>query len=143
MNNIKLTLLFLLLPIVAFSQNKKDISKIKTMLSRQSEKWNNFDIDGFMADYWKSERLVFIGSKGPTYGWKATLDRYKKAYPNQAAMGQLKFDIIEIDLQSRKVATVVGKFYLSRGELGDLSGHFLLVCKKIKGKWKIIMDHSS
>ena len=143
MYKIQLILFLFLFPVFAFSQNQKQVTKIKTMLLRQAEKWNNFDIVGFMDDYWKSDQLVFMGSQGPTYGWQSTLDRYKKAYPNQAAMGVLKFDIIKIDLRSRKVATVVGKYYLTRKDRNDLSGYFLLVCKKIKGKWKIVADHTS
>ena len=34
------------------------------------------------------------------------------------------------------------KFYLKR-EIGDASGFFTLVFKKVKGKWYIISDHTS
>ncbi|MFT6321045.1 MAG: ketosteroid isomerase-like protein [Granulosicoccus sp.] len=126
-----------------FSQTK-DFEKIKKLMTTQSEAWNRGDIDGFMTTYWKSEKLQFIGSKGPTYGWKNTLDRYKKSYPSKEAMGILTFDIINLDKRSRKVISVVGKWHLKRGaDLGDLEGHFLLILKKIKGEWLIVADHSS
>lgn len=126
-----------------FSQNK-DFEKVKKLMTTQSEAWNQGDIDGFMQTYWKSEKLQFIGSKGVTYGWQNTVDRYKKSYPSKEAMGFLTFDIINMDKRSRKVISVVGKWHLKRGEnLGDLEGHFLLILKKIKGKWLIVADHSS
>ena len=78
---------------LTFSQNK-DFGKIKKLMTTQSEAWNRGDIDGFMTTYWKSEKLQFIGSKGATYGWQNTLDRYKKSYPSKEAMGFLTFDII-------------------------------------------------
>ena len=110
----------------------------------QTESWNRGDIDGFMETYWKSEKLQFIGSKGVTYGWTNTLNRYKKSYPNKDAMGILSFDIINMDKRSRKVISVVGKWQLKRkDDLGDLEGHFLLILKKIKRKWVIVADHSS
>jgi len=128
---------------LTFSQNK-DFEKIKDLMTTQSEAWNRGDIDGFMTTYWKSEKLQFIGSKGPTYGWQNTLDNYKKSYPSKEAMGFLSFDIINMDKRSRKVISVVGKWHLRRGaDLGDLEGHFLLILKKIKGKWLIVADHSS
>jgi len=128
---------------LTFSQNK-DFEKIKDLMTTQSEAWNRGDIDGFMTTYWKSEKLQFIGSKGPTYGWQNTLDNYKKSYPSKEAMGFLSFDIINMDKRSRKVISVVGKWHLRRGaDLGDLEGHFLLILKKIKGEWLIVADHSS
>ncbi|HFC01089.1 MAG TPA: DUF4440 domain-containing protein [Phaeodactylibacter sp.] len=128
---------------LSFSQ-KKDFTKIKKLMQIQTESWNRGDIDGFMETYWKSEKLQFIGSKGVTYGWTNTLNRYKKSYPNKDAMGILSFDIINMDKRSRKVISVVGKWQLKRkDDLGDLEGHFLLILKKIKRKWVIVADHSS
>ena len=37
---------------------------------------------------------MFVGSQGITYGWKATLENYKKGYPDRATMGKLKFDFV-------------------------------------------------
>jgi len=37
---------------------------------------------------------------------------------------------------------VIGKFHLKR-KVGDASGPFSLLLKRIDGKWKIIADHSS
>lgn len=128
---------------LTFSQDK-DFKKIKQLMTTQSEYWNRGDIDGFMQTYWKSDKLQFIGSKGPTYGWQNTLNNYKKSYPSKEAMGFLTFDIINLDKRSRKVISVVGKWHLKRGaDLGDLEGHFLLILKKIKGEWLIVADHSS
>ena len=142
----KIILLFSLTLLSAqmiFSQNN-DFNKIKELMTTQSEAWNRGDIDGFMTTYWKSEKLQFIGSKGITYGWKNTLDRYKKSYPSKETMGFLTFDIINLDKRSRKVISVVGKWHLKRdADLGNLKGHFLLILKKIKGKWLIVADHSS
>jgi hypothetical protein len=37
---------------------------------------------------------------------------------------------------------VIGKWHLQRS-IGDLSGHYTLLIKKINGEWVIIADHSS
>ncbi len=130
-------------PSIGFSQSNHPIQKVTYKLYDQADAWNKGDIDGFMESYWKSEELQFIGSKGVTFGWKQTLSNYKKSYPSKEAMGKLSFEVIKTDLLSKKVIMMSGKFKLDRPKLGDLEGHFLLVWKKIKGKWYIIADHTS
>lgn len=141
----KYYLLFILLLTVNLSlssQTNKDKEAVMNVLALQQEAWNNADIITFMDYYWKSDNLQFIGSNGPVYGWQKTLERYQRAYPNKEAMGELTFDIINMDQRSKKVMSVVGKFNLSR-TIGDLEGYFLLIFQKIKGKWVIVADHTS
>ena len=57
-------------------------------------------------------------------------------------MGQLKFTILSVEQLSKRSAYVIGKWRLAR-KAGDLSGHYTLLWKKIKGKWVIVADHSS
>ncbi len=143
MKKLKLPLFILTLLISSnlFAQNDKDFDKVTAILQTQAKSWNEGNIDAFMEYYWKSDNLQFIGSSGITYGWQNTLDNYKKRYPDLQAMGQLSFDIIKVDKRSKKVITLVGKFYLKR-EIGDLEGIFLLVWKKINGEWKIVVDQT-
>ncbi len=144
---LSLKTVFILLLSLSFTfnlqaQEHRDIKKVKAILQNQAKQWNNGDIEAFMQDYWKSDKLQFIGSKGVTYGWKNTFERYKKSYPDKAAMGQLTFDILNAQRLSRKVISITGKFTLKR-EKDEPSGYFLLIWKKIKGKWVIIADHTS
>lgn len=119
-----------------------DEAAIRNLLARQSADWNKGDIDAFMNGYWESDSLMFIGKSGVTYGWQNTLNNYKKGYPDTAAMGKLQFTIIKVKRLSVMYFEVVGKWHLTR-TAGDLSGHFTLLFQKIKGRWVIIMDHSS
>jgi hypothetical protein len=111
-------------------------------MNEQLTAWNTRDFDRFMTTYWQSDSLKFIGKSGITYGWQKTLDNYKSNYPDTAAMGKLDFQLIEIKRLSVLYYSVVGKWHLSRS-IGDLSGYFTLLFKKIKNKWVIVMDHSS
>jgi hypothetical protein len=79
------------------------------------------------------DSLVFIGRKGPTYGWQQTLDNYKKNYPDAAAMGQLDFSGLRVTLVAPTAAQVVGRWHLARPAAGDLQGYFLLVLRQIDG----------
>ncbi|MBI5219208.1 MAG: DUF4440 domain-containing protein [Bacteroidia bacterium] len=145
----KLSIVFIIL-ITVFSFSGCDIKKpdefqkteIQKVLSNQETTWNNGDIESYMTGYWKNDSLRFIGKNGIQYGWQKTLDNYKKSYPDKAAMGKLKFDIISIEPICKDVAFVVGKWNLQR-EKGDVGGMFSLLFKKINGQWLIVFDHSS
>lgn len=112
------------------------------ILQEQTEAWNRGDLESFMKGYWDSDSLMFIGKSGITYGWMNTLNNYKKGYPDTAAMGKLHFNIIKVSRLHKKYFHVVGKWYLKRS-IGDISGHYTLLFRKINGHWVIISDHSS
>ncbi len=115
---------------------------IRDLLERQTKDWNNGNIDAFMKGYWESDSLMFVGKNGATYGYQKTLNNYKKNYPDTTAMGKLRFQILEVRRLSADHYFVLGKWMLNR-TIGDLSGHYTLIFRKIKGKWNIIADHSS
>jgi len=127
--------------LVGFSQTNDEFT-IRKVLDSQTKSWNKGDIKGFMQGYWKDDSLMFIGKNGIHWGWQTTLENYKKNYPDTAAMGRLSFDIILVKKLSPEYFYVVGKWMLSRS-IGDLSGHYDLLFKKINGQWFIIADHSS
>lgn len=122
--------------------SKKERTSIENLLEKQVKAWNAGNLEEFMQTYWNSDKLSFVGSRGPTYGWQATLESYKKGYPDKTAMGDLKFTILNISKIDRKTVYVIGKFEVSR-EKGDLNGHFTLVIQKFKDEWLIVSDHSS
>ena len=95
-----------------------------------------------MQGYWNHDSLLFIGKSGPTYGYKATLERYKKSYSTPEQMGMLYFTLLQIKGLSKEYYSVAGKWELKRAT-GDISGHFTLLFRKIKGQWLIVSDHSS
>jgi ketosteroid isomerase-like protein len=134
----------ILTPFILTAQmaHKAQRHAIQEVMAKQEAAWNRGDLESFMQGYWRSDSLRFIGSRGLTYGWRETLDNYKKGYPTKDAMGTLTFTLISIDMLSRKSAFMIGKWHLSR-KSGDLSGHYTLLWKKIKGHWVIVADHSS
>lgn len=125
----------------SFAQVKDELA-IRGALGAQVKAWNSGNIDAFMQTYWKSDSLLFVGSNGPTYGWRATLDRYKQRYPDTATMGKLDFEIRQLKMLSGEYSFVLGKWHLTRS-VGDIGGYFTLVFRKIKEQWYIIVDHTS
>jgi ketosteroid isomerase-like protein len=131
----------LLIAAQLFAQSKDELA-IRHLLAEQTATWNRGDVVSFMNGYWENDSLMFIGKSGVTYGWTNTLNNYKKGYPDTTAMGKLSFNIISVKHLSKQYYHVVGKWFLKRS-IGDLSGHFTLLFKKINGNWVIIADHSS
>ncbi|MEP1093618.1 MAG: nuclear transport factor 2 family protein [Cyclobacteriaceae bacterium] len=115
--------------------------KIRDVLAMQEECWNAGDLECFMDGYWRSDKLLFVGSSGPTYGWETTLENYKKRYPTLEAMGILTFEISGIEPLSDEFWFVVGKFSLERRD-DNPSGYFTLIFRKIDDEWVIVSDHT-
>lgn len=136
------------LPVLLFSQSnlshpgKSDETAIRKIMDEQTKAWNRGDIEGFMRGYWNDDSLMFIGKSGINWSWQKTLDNYKRVYPDTTAMGKLSFDILIVKPLSDEYYYVVGKWMLTR-TIGDLSGYYNLLLKKINGQWLIVADHTS
>src|SRR5471030_653207 len=139
MKRLLLSLLLIFTFCTVFAQNKQAILNV---LETQRQAWNRGDIDGFMQGYWKSDSLMFVGKDAPVYGWQKTLDRYKRSYPDKAAMGKLTFTILKVDLLDKTNAFMLGAWHLDR-EKDAPGGYFTLWFRKIKGIWVIVVDHTS
>ena len=134
--------LFTTLTILTTSAQNKDVQAIRQILSDQTKEWNKGNLETFMSGYWKNDSLLFVGKSGPKYGYNAALANYKKGYPDTATMGKLAFDIIKIQPISADTYFVLGKWMLKR-TVGDVSGYYTLLFRKINNQWKIVVDHSS
>lgn len=136
-------LICFLTSIIGFSQEKKLTNKeeILNVMKAQEIAWSNHDLVGFMDGYWRSDSLKFYGSNGLTYGWNKTLANYKKGYPTKDHTGTLKFKINDISKIYKKSYYVMGEYHLTR-KAGNANGIFMIIFKKIKGKWKIVADTS-
>ncbi|SEE62196.1 protein of unknown function [Tenacibaculum sp. MAR_2010_89] len=144
----KIFYLILLITIVACNvpqaenvSEETDRNEILAIIKEQEKSWSKHDLEGFMNGYWKNDSLKFYGSNGLTYGWKKTLENYKKGYPTKDHSGTLKFKINDISKIKEGAYFVMGEYYLTR-KVGNANGVFMIIFKKIDGEWKIIADTS-
>jgi uncharacterized protein (TIGR02246 family) len=119
-----------------------DQAAIRKVLDAQQTAWNQGNVDAFLEGYWHSPNLTFSGSGGIARGWDGVLARYKKNYPDRAAMGQLDFSALEFRLLGKDAALVLGHWHLARAQ-GDIGGVFSLVWQRFPEGWRIIHDHTS
>jgi ketosteroid isomerase-like protein len=138
----KRTILFCLLIFCGYFSHAQDKEAVLKVIETQRQAWNRGDVEGYMQGYWKSDSLVFVGKTAPVYGWQNTLERYKKSYPDKAAMGQLTFTILQVKVLDADNAFVLGGWNLKR-EKDAPGGYFTLWFRKINGEWKIVCDHTS
>lgn len=134
-------LVFILVSNFAFAQSKNE-QAIRTILKSQEASWNKADLRSFMIGYWESDQMLFLGKKGPTYGYTATLNNYLKSYPDTAHTGKFTSTVLSVKKLSNRYYMVVGKWHLIRSA-GDVGGYYSLLFHKIKRKWVIVMDHTS
>ncbi len=116
-------------------------SEILKVMEAQEMAWNSGDLEGFMQGYWKSDSLKFYGRNGLTKGWQNTLDNYKKGYPTKNEAGTLNFEITDVSQIENNNYWVMGEYHLKR-DIGDANGVFMIIFKRIDGKWKIVADMS-
>lgn len=132
---------FIILTACKSQTSHNDEAAIINVLNTQAEEWNKGNIDGYMQGYWNSDSLLFIGRKGPKYGYTTTLESYQNGYPDAAAMGILTFSDINLKKLSDEYYYVTGGWALKRED--NPGGYFTLLFRKINNKWVIVADHTS
>jgi uncharacterized protein (TIGR02246 family) len=135
--------LLISLVLVIGCRTGKNYSEIKAVMDSQELAWSNGDLEGFMNGYLRSDSLAFVGSKGLTFGWQNILNNYRDGYPDNAAMGTLKFDILKFKTLGRNSAMVIGEYQLTRSDREDAKGFFTIVWERVNGEWLIISDQSN
>lgn len=115
--------------------------EILAVLREQESAWNRGDLDAFMQGYWESGELSFTTPDGKFKGWRETRDRYRKSYPDAAAMGRLRFDRLAVSRAGDDSASVSGKYRVDTPD-GVKSGRFFLRLRRLDGRWRIISDHT-
>jgi beta-aspartyl-peptidase (threonine type) len=116
---------------------------VRQVLDAQVAAWNKGNLKGFMAGYWKSEKLTFFSGDTVEHGWQATYERYQKRYQAEGReMGKLTFSELEIEVLGSDTAWVHGRWKLVTSK-DTPGGLFTLIFKKFPEGWRIVHDHTS
>lgn len=120
---------------------ENDFKTIRSIMDGQVKEWNNGNIDGFMAGYWKSREFTFQSGNKRLIGYEQLRAMYKKNYAGEK-MGRLEFTDIEMKKLAEGLVLVIGRWRVTtKDEVKE--GLFTLVLRRFKEGWKIIHDHSS
>ncbi|MFO1052874.1 MAG: nuclear transport factor 2 family protein [Planctomycetota bacterium] len=118
-----------------------DRTEVQAVLDTQAAAWNRGDLEGFMATYWRSDALSFVGSRGLTRGYDATLANYRRGYPDAQSRGHLDFELLDVRALDAVHALVIGAFHLRKDPPAD--GYFTLIVERRPEGLRIVHDHSS
>jgi uncharacterized protein (TIGR02246 family) len=113
---------------------------VAAVIERQVAAWNRGDLQAFVSLY--AEDAVFVSPTGLTRGRQAVLDRYRKRYPDKAAMGTLKLEIVETRVGGAGGASLVARWSLAYPDKPTASGLTLLVLHARSDGWLIVQDAS-
>ena len=113
---------------------------LAAVLDRQVQAWNRGDLEGFVSVY--AEDAAFVSPTGLTRGRQAVLERYRKRYPDKAAMGRLSLETVETRLAGAQAASVVARWTLAYPDKPAASGLTLLVLHRSGDRWLIVQDAS-
>jgi beta-aspartyl-peptidase (threonine type) len=120
------------------------IASIRSVLERQEAAWNKGDLDGFLAGYWNSPKVVFQSGGNRYDGWEAMRERYRTRYKAEGkTMGRVSFSRIEIEPLGPQAALVRGTWRLSLPDGAHPGGLFTLIFRQFPEGWKIVHDHTS
>lgn len=111
----------------------------KAFLTEQAAAWNKGDLDAFAASY--ADDATFLTPTGLTRGRDQVLARYKKRYPDKAAMGTLTFEFLDARVSPGSVS-VMAKWNLSYPNKPSASGHTLVVLQPRGSSWMVVQDAS-
>lgn len=135
-------------------------NSVAALLKEQSAAWSRGDLDAFCSVY--DDSALFISPNGLTRGRQAVLERYRKKYPDKAAMGTLTLDIVEMrPISGREISLlddalpgrVQGMSVAARWTLtfprvpgvpdkAPATGHTLLLLRPARTGWLIVQDAS-
>jgi ketosteroid isomerase-like protein len=127
----------------AHSFTPADRAAVTATLEAQVAAWNREDIAGFMDKYARSDQLVFTSGGKIRRGWQATYDAFRTKYATApGTMGQLQFEVLQIDPAGADGCVVLGRWTLVSGA-HPATGIFSVVLERQSQGWRVIHDHTS
>jgi len=113
------------------------------VLERQRQAWNRGDLAAYMAGYARTPDLVFTSGAKIRRGWDEAFAAYQQRYgADRAGMGQLVFEILQVQPAGGDAAIVLGRWRLSETPQAG-SGVFSVIVERRAEGWRIIHDHTS
>ena len=119
-----------------------DHQRIRAVFESGCAAWNRGDIDGYLSDYWHSDKVRWVSEGKVSYGFEAIASAFKARFNSPENMGKLEVADLEIQLLGESDALVFGA-WTQTTRTARRTGVFTVNMKKIDGKWLVVSDHSS
>ena len=114
------------------------------LLAEHAQLWSAGELDAFVQGY--AEDCVFVSPSGLTRGRAEVAARYKKRYPDKAAMGTLDLEPLDtrvaVDSVGRGSVSIAARWRLTYPDKDPLEGLTLVVFAGGPQGWLIVQDAS-
>jgi len=132
------------IPTRGASDPDEAVTAVRAVLDRQVVDWNKGDLEGFLAGYWNSPKVVFQSGGQRLVGYEAMRDRYRRRYQAEGrAMGRLEFSELELEPLGPESVLGRGRWRLTMPDKARPGGLFTVIFRKLPQGWKIVHDHTS
>lgn len=142
-----LAVLALLAPLAVRAEEPSPEAQVAALLRMQAEAWSRGDLEAFTSVY--AEDAAFLTTGGLTRGRREVLERYRKRYPDAAAMGKLTLEVIETRVfppgKEAAGVSVAARWrleYPGQADRKTAEGLTLIVLRRTAKSWEIVQDAS-
>ena len=118
--------------------------KVYLLIMGQIAAWNSQDIDGFMAAYWKSPKLVYLDDGQQIFGWDQLYANYLNGFSDRSLMGYLEAQRVKVQMLESDMAYVLLWWDMLMGRpRTKVVGTSTLVVRRLDNDWKIVASHTT
>ncbi|WP_175546129.1 YybH family protein [Flavisolibacter ginsengisoli] len=123
------------------AQQGSDEKQVIQSMNEAADKWNNGDLDGYMALYDTSATMMLPKGRTKINGMRELYEKYY--FENGKPKQMLGYDTYEFTPLGKEYALLTGRFILKANEkMKERTGTFSLVFVHTANGWKILHDHS-
>ena len=123
--------------------DEDDRRAVVEVLERQRDAWNRGDLDGYMEGYARTPALVFTSGGKIRRGWDEARAAYQQRYgQDRSGMGQLAFEIVDVQPVGADAAIVLGRWRLTDTPQAG-GGVFSVILERRPEGWRIVHDHTT
>jgi hypothetical protein len=122
----------------------KACAEIQALTERIVDRWNARDIDGYMEQAWKSDEFRIVVLDGEAFtvtGWTHTLQDYKQGYTDRSKMGDMRCQVLGIELVTPELALVSNRCTQIVNNTARVGMSWTVMAKFADG-WKVVSDYS-
>jgi uncharacterized protein (TIGR02246 family) len=118
--------------------------QVYLLIMGQVSAWNSQDIEGFMAAYWKSPKLVYLDDGEQVFGWDQLYANYQNGFADRSLMGYLEAQRVKVQMLEADMAYVLLWWDMMIGRpRSKVVGTSTLVVRRLDGEWKIVAAHTT
>jgi hypothetical protein len=131
-------------PFVPTTSAQVAAKQVYEMQVALTEKWNAHDLDGFLAYFWNSPRLIVVDDGDAVMGFEELSARYHRSFSDPARMGRMTVARVRVRMLGPESA-----FVLTHWTIGSPFSKIVVVgmdtsyVQRIGTEWKTTSIHSS